>query len=65
MSGELILSATAPSTSTIRGDLRVNRMGYRAMQITEPGNCDPPADRKDALATLVRTVKFCTCLVVN
>ena len=44
--------ATASSSFTIGGDLRVRRLGYGTMQLTGPGHWDQPADPDNAIAVL-------------
>ena len=58
MTKEQTLSAAAAGTSTIGGDLTVNRMGYGAMRITGAGVWGPPADRAAAVATLRRAIEL-------
>jgi pyridoxine 4-dehydrogenase len=55
---EKVLSATAAGTFTFGGDLTVNRLGYGAMRLTGPGVWGPPADKKNALATLRAVVEL-------
>ncbi|HLI59133.1 MAG TPA: aldo/keto reductase [Solirubrobacteraceae bacterium] len=44
-------------TFELGGDLRVNRLGYGAMQLTGEGVWGPPADREEALRVLRRAVE--------
>ena len=58
MNNQQTLTAAAAGTSTIGGDLTVNRMGYGAMRITGAGVWGPPADKAAALATLRRAIEL-------
>src|SRR5271156_3201558 len=58
MSNTQVITAAAAGTSTIGGDLTVNRMGYGAMRITGTGIWGPPADNAASLATLRRAVEL-------
>src|SRR6201987_4636975 len=58
MSTTHAFTAAAAGTFTIGGDLKVNRLGYGAMRSTGKGIWGPPADKKAALATLLREVKL-------
>src|SRR5271168_1736845 len=58
MSNTQVITAAAAGTSTIGGDLTVNRMGYGAMRITGTGIWGPPADKAAALATLRRAIEL-------
>ena len=51
-------SASAAGTSTLGGDLIVNRLGYGAMRITGKGVWGAPPDKPAALATLRRAVEL-------
>nr|WP_271899460.1 aldo/keto reductase [Phyllobacterium sp. IY22] len=42
----------------IRGDLRVDRLGFGAMRLTGPGVWGPPADVPTAQAVLRRAVEL-------
>jgi pyridoxine 4-dehydrogenase len=54
-----VRSITAAAAGTLQlGDISVNRMGYGAMRITGPGVWGPPADPKQAIATLKRAVEL-------
>jgi len=44
-------------TFELGGDLRVNRLGYGAMQLTGDGVWGPPADREEAIRVLRRAVE--------
>jgi pyridoxine 4-dehydrogenase len=48
--------ADASGTFLIGGDLRVNRLGYGAMQLTGPGVWGPPRDPDEAVRVLRRAV---------
>jgi aryl-alcohol dehydrogenase-like predicted oxidoreductase len=50
--------ALASGTTTIGGDLTVNRLGFGAMRITGDGIWGPPPDRDEALAVLRRAVEL-------
>jgi pyridoxine 4-dehydrogenase len=50
--------AVESGTFRIGGDLPVHRLGFGAMQITGPGIWGEPADRKEVLAVLRRTVEL-------
>jgi pyridoxine 4-dehydrogenase len=50
--------AAASGTFTIGGDLRVNRLGYGAMQLTGEGVWGPPKDHDEAIRVLRRAVEL-------
>jgi aryl-alcohol dehydrogenase-like predicted oxidoreductase len=50
--------AAAAGTTTLGGDLTVNRMGFGAMRVTGPGILGWPADRDAAKAVLRRAVEL-------
>jgi pyridoxine 4-dehydrogenase len=50
--------AERSGTFAIRGDIRVHRLGYGAMQLTGPGVWGEPADRAQAIAVLRRAVEL-------
>jgi pyridoxine 4-dehydrogenase len=52
------ITATAAGHWDLGGDLRVNRLGFGAMQLAGPGVFGPPADRDEALAVLRRAVEL-------
>jgi pyridoxine 4-dehydrogenase len=52
------LSAAAAGTTSLGGQLTVNRLGYGAMRITGEGIWGPPKDRAGALAVLRRAVEL-------
>jgi len=52
------ITATAAGHWDLGGDLRVNRIGYGAMQLAGPGVFGPPADRAEAIAVLRRAVEL-------
>jgi pyridoxine 4-dehydrogenase len=49
---------TTSGTFAIGGDLRVQRLGFGAMQLTGPGVWGEPADRSQAIAVLRRAVEL-------
>jgi pyridoxine 4-dehydrogenase len=51
-------TAAAAGTTTIGGDLTVNRIGYGALRITGEGSWGPPSDRARAIAVLRRAVEL-------
>jgi pyridoxine 4-dehydrogenase len=53
-----IVSAADAGTFTIGGDLRVNRLGYGAMQLTGPGVWGDPRDPNEALRVLRRAIEL-------
>jgi pyridoxine 4-dehydrogenase len=55
--GAVVIDATLSGTFRLGGELPVHRLGYGAMQITGKGVWGPPADRREALAVLRRTVE--------
>jgi pyridoxine 4-dehydrogenase len=50
--------ARAAGTFRIGGELEVARLGFGAMRVTGEGVWGPPADRREALAVLRRTVEL-------
>ena len=52
------ITATAAGHWDLGGDLRVNRIGFGAMQLAGPGVFGPPADRDEAIAVLRRAVEL-------
>ncbi|MFK4263615.1 aldo/keto reductase [Streptomyces milbemycinicus] len=58
MSQEASRPADAAGTFQLGGDLRVNRLGYGAMQLTGPGVWGPPKDPEEAVRVLRRAVEL-------
>jgi pyridoxine 4-dehydrogenase len=52
------VTATAAGHWDLGGDLRVNRIGYGAMQLAGPGVFGPPNDEEQAIAVLRRAVEL-------
>jgi aryl-alcohol dehydrogenase-like predicted oxidoreductase len=52
------VTATAAGHWDLGGDLRVNRIGYGAMQLAGPGVFGPPKDEEQAIAVLRRAVEL-------
>jgi aryl-alcohol dehydrogenase-like predicted oxidoreductase len=52
------VTAIAAGHWELGGDLRVNRIGYGAMQLAGPGVFGPPADEEQAIAVLRRAVEL-------
>jgi aryl-alcohol dehydrogenase-like predicted oxidoreductase len=52
------VTATAAGHWDLGGDLRVNRIGYGAMQLAGPGVFGPPKDQEQAIAVLRRAVEL-------
>jgi pyridoxine 4-dehydrogenase len=50
------IDAALSGTFRLGGDLPVHRLGFGAMRITGKGIWGPPADRKEAIAVLRRTI---------
>jgi pyridoxine 4-dehydrogenase len=50
--------STVSRTTTIGGDLTVNRLGYGAMHLTGPGMWGPPTDPDNAVRLLRRAVEL-------
>lgn len=48
------INAAESGTFKIGGEIAINRLGFGAMRITEPGIWGEPADRAEALRTLRR-----------
>ena len=57
------IDATLSGTFRLGGDLPVHRMGFGAMRITGKGIWGPPADRREAIAVLRRTVELGITLI--
>jgi len=53
-----MVTATRIGAFSIGGDLRVQRLGYGAMQLTGPGVWGPPEDEDNARAVLRRAVEL-------
>jgi pyridoxine 4-dehydrogenase len=54
----MYIPAAAAGTSTLGGDLTVNRMGFGAMRLTGPSIWGPPRDRAQAIRVLQRAVEL-------
>jgi pyridoxine 4-dehydrogenase len=52
------LSAASAGTTTLGGELTVNRLGFGAMRLTGDGIWGPPKDRAAAIAVLRRAVEL-------
>lgn len=52
------ITAAASGSYTIGGDLKVNRLGFGAMQLTGPGIWGDPKDPEEALRVLRRAVEL-------
>lgn len=52
------VSAQKSGAFTIGGDLKVNRLGYGAMQLTGPGVWGDPKDPEEAVRVLLRAVEL-------
>jgi pyridoxine 4-dehydrogenase len=50
------MNAASSGTFLLGGDLPVRRLGFGAMRITGKGVWGPPADRREAIAVLQRTI---------
>jgi pyridoxine 4-dehydrogenase len=61
--GADVIDATLSGTFRLGGDLPVHRLGFGAMRLTGKGIWGPPADRREALAVLRRTVEIGVTLI--
>jgi pyridoxine 4-dehydrogenase len=52
------MNAALRGTFQLGGDLPVHRLGFGAMRITGKGVWGPPADRREAIAVLKRTIEL-------
>ena len=52
------MNAAISGTFQLGGDLPVHRLGFGAMRITGEGVWGPPADRREAIAVLKRTIEL-------
>ncbi len=52
------MNAASSGTFHLGGDLAVHRLGFGAMRITGKGVWGPPADRREAIAVLKRTIEL-------
>jgi pyridoxine 4-dehydrogenase len=61
--GADVIDATLSGTFRLGGDLPVHRLGFGAMRVTGKGIWGPPADRREAVAVLRRTVEIGVTLI--